>query len=139
MKRYTILEHTSDIRLKLEASTLEELFAIALEGMTSIIKPDILVKKEAGQAVHETIKLSSSDGTALLIDFLSEVLTLGHINKAAYDTVTFTKLTETELQAKLSGVIVSSFDEDIKAVTYHEAYVKKNEAGRYESLIIFDL
>ena len=39
MKTYKILEHTADIRLNVQASTLKELFIAALEGMSSIMKP----------------------------------------------------------------------------------------------------
>lgn len=135
MKQYTLLEHTTDIRLKLEASTLPELFTVALEGMSALIK-----KKVSGNAlVSEEIALQATDVTALLIDFLSEVVTKSHIKKTVYTQVIFSELTETTLNAIVSGSVVDFFDEDIKAVTYHEAYVTHNEKGIFEAQVIFDI
>jgi len=48
-------------------------------------------------------------------------------------------LTETEIEVKVFGRKVEEFEEDIKAVTYHEAEVKKNEKGEYETMLVFDI
>ena len=40
---------------------------------------------------------------------------------------------------KLSGTRINNFDEEIKAVTYHEANVIKNKKGLWETCIIFDI
>ena len=136
MKRCTLLEHTTDIRIKLEASSFQDLFIIALEGMNGLIKKKIL---HSGEVIQAEIKITSPDATALLIDFLSEVLTLSHIKKTVFNAIFFTKLTDTTLCATISGEKIGAFDEDIKAVTYHEAYVKKNENDSYEAFVIFDI
>jgi SHS2 domain-containing protein len=44
-----------------------------------------------------------------------------------------------EVIATIKGNRVSYFDEDIKAVTYHEAAVKQNNEGQLETVIIFDI
>ena len=145
MKKYSFLEHTADIRLKLEASTLEELFESALEGMASLMfktsTPSMVsdLQSRSYRTIKESLTLSAADPTALLVDFLSEVLTVSHIDKAVFDKVTLKKLTDQELEATIHGIAVDAFEEDIKAVTYHEAYVKKNNAETYEGLIIFDI
>lgn len=137
MKNFIIKAHTADIRLHLEASSLEELFAVALIGMAAIIKPNsctnsnLIIKKE--------IWLQSIDTTALLIDFMSDVLTQSHINKAIFCNVTLSQLSKTSIHATILGEPVENFDEDIKAVTYHEADVKKNMLGNYETVIVFDI
>ena len=137
MKHFAIHSHTADVRLELEASTLEELFTVALIGMAEFIKPNsctgdnLIIKKE--------ILVNSIDTTALLIDFMSDVLTETHINKAIFCTVTFAELTETSVRATIFGKHVESFDEDVKAITYHEADVKKNSAGNYTTVIVFDI
>ncbi|MFH0898912.1 MAG: archease [bacterium] len=137
MKKYIFLEHTADVRLKIQASTLEELFQAALEGMNSLMKKKI--NHETEKTVKEKFSLSAADESALLVDFLSEILTISQIDKTVFTTAIFEKLTEQELEASIHGVPVYSFDNDIKAVTYHEAYVKKNEKDEYEALIIFDI
>lgn len=137
MKHFSLNAHTADVRLELEASTLEELFTVALIGMAEFIKPNactgdnLIIKKE--------IFVTSIDATTLLIDFMSDVLTETHINKAIFCKVIFTELTETSVRATIFGKQVEDFDEDVKAITYHEANVKKNSAGNYTTIIVFDI
>jgi len=136
MKKYTIIEHTTDIRLHLEATTLEELFSVAIEGMAEIITPGITQKPCTHQ---NSLRVESFDTTTLLIDFMSEVLTQTHIDNVVYYKVTFKKLADDELEATVSGIQVDRFQKDIKAVTYHEADVKKNERSNFETTIVFDV
>lgn len=76
--------------------------------------------------------MQSLDINSLLVDFLSEVLYQSQINKAVYHDVNFLKFSDpstgsrqAELEAEILGDKVKSFDEDIKAVTYHELEIKK--------------
>ena len=41
--------------------------------------------------------------------------------------------------ADISGIPVNEFDEEIKAVTYHEAHVSKINDKQWETYIIFDI
>lgn len=138
MRHYKLLPHTADIRLKVEASTIENLFLAALDGMAEIIKPNFCTQTK-DHSLQTTMEISSVDSTALIIDFLSGILMYSQINKAVYCHATFETLESNTLQATIFGTPVDSFDEDIKAVTYHEAEVKKNEAGNWETVIIFDI
>lgn len=139
MKHYEILDHTADIRLKVTASTFKELYEGALLGMAQIIKRhDSVVCKQAVD-VQQEIKLEASDEVALLIDFLSIVLTHTHIKKTLFDAVCFEQISKTSLHAIIMGRKTESFDEDIKAVTYHEAYVNQCDDGTFEAQVIFDI
>lgn len=137
MRSHKILGHIADVRLKVEGDSLEELFTAALEGMTDIIKNKICNADEF--PVEEKIEVKSSNATNLLIDFLSEILTHSHIDHNVFCKIEFEELTENSLKANIQGIKVDGFDEDIKAVTYHEANVVKNEKGNYETVIVFDI
>lgn len=137
MKRYSFLAHTCDIRLKVEADSIEELFHAALEGMNSIITGG---EKPSGKVFHEILlEVDSMDTTALLIDFLSEVLSHTHSEYVVFNELEVLDLNEYYFKAKLWGKRADGFSEDIKAVTYHEADVKWNRKGYYESVIVFDI
>lgn len=138
MKTVKVLPHTADIRLLVEGSSPEELFEAALEGMAGLIK-DALNELEKGKPVTKSIEIESPDQTALLIDFLSSVLTLTHENKAVFTKVNFDKLSDNSLSATISGFETDGFDDDIKAVTYHEAEIRKNSIGDLETIIVFDI
>ena len=144
MKKYKILPHTADVRLKIKGATLEELFEAGLQGMNSIVKKE-KVKVKSGEEdfksveVVKKVKLSAADTTSLLIDFLSEILTYSQEERAVFTKVLFGDLDEKNIAAEIYGETVDEFGKDIKAVTYHEANVVKNKKGNYETFIIFDI
>jgi len=138
MKRYKVLEHTADVRLWVESDTFRGLLAAALEGMAG------LIKQSEGAVVNdkrfeEAIELDAPDSTALLVDFLSEVLTLSHQKKAVFTELQIDELDNNRIVGKVTGYRTDGFDDDIKAVTYHEAEIKKNKAGNFETMIVFDI
>ncbi len=137
MREYQLIEHVADVRLFVRATNLEELFMGALEGMASIIKPEFCSGEDTD--IERIIAVYSGDETLLLIDFLSQVLTLSIINKAVFFRSTFALLTETRLEAKIAGKQILKFDEDIKAVTYHDAQVEGGPDGFYAVTITFDI
>jgi len=133
---YIILEHTADLKIKFKGATLAELFEEAGRAVMRI------VNKSAGHKptkVMREIEIMAQDSTALLIDWLNELLSLSHINKEVYTDIKIVKLDDNSLQAEIKGVRVERFNKDIKAATYHEAEVKKNEKGGWETIIVFDI
>ena len=138
MRLFKIIPHTADIRLRVEASSLAELFKVSLEGMNQILKKDLCERKIGSSETHQ-IQISSHDTTSLLIDFLSEALTLSHIHGAIFCEVEFARLGSDSLSAKLFGVKTETFDEDIKAVSYHEAEIVQNGKGNYQTNMVFDI
>lgn len=137
MRTYKLLPHTADTRLYVEADSLEELFKGALAGMADIIKKGACEVKI--ETLSRMIRIDSLDQTSLLVDFLSEVLQYSQEEKAVYCRVKILKLEDKVLEAEIYGREAEGFDEDIKAVTYHEAEVKKNEKGNWEVTIVFDI
>ncbi|MEK9148176.1 MAG: archease [Patescibacteria group bacterium] len=132
---YEILPHTADLRIRARGKTLEELFRNALRGMSSVMQPQAFDRQAD---VEREIALKSPDQPSLLVDFLAEALTLVQINREVYSDVIFGELSQTSLRATLSGVRVSEFAEDIKAVTYHGVEIKETDAG-YEATVVYDI
>ena len=134
---YKILEHTADLKMRVTGKTMEKLFQDAARGMMNFLKGK--KDKRRREKTTRIIKTQSRDKTALLVDFLSEVLTLSQINKETYSGIILKKLTEKEAEAELRVIPVLEFKEDIKAVTYHEADVKKNTQDMWATNIVFDI
>lgn len=133
---YKFLEHTADVRMLVKGKNSKELFSNALKGMFAFLKPKVIKNTPI---TERKISLNSFDATALLIDFLNEVLTMANTFKEYYDKIIFEKLTENKLETKIFGKKVSSFQDDIKAVTYHEANINKTTDGMLKTIIIFDI
>lgn len=136
MQKYTFVGHTADTRLQIEASTLSELFQVALRALAELIHATAV---NENLIISQEITISAVDTTSLLIDFLSEILALSHINTTLFTKVEFQSLTPTALTAKIYGVPVTHFEKDVKAVTYHEAEVKTTKNGTFATSIIFDI
>jgi SHS2 domain-containing protein len=137
MKNFTILPHTSDIRLKIQGDSMRGLFISALEGMNFVFKSNL--DKLADIENTQKLNIKSGDSSMLLIDFLSEILTLSHMYKSLYDSISFQSLTNSNLIAEIKGKKINGFDEDIKAVSYTETNIKKNENGLLEAIVVFDI
>ena len=136
VKEHKLEGHVADTRLRVRGSSLEELFEAAFLGLGELVKSE---QPNGDLDVVETFEISASDTTSLLIDFLSEVLSMTHVNRAVFYVVDFEELTETWVRATIRGRRVESFDKDVKAVTYHEAAVKKDKDGNFESVIVLDI
>lgn len=133
---YNILEHPADIKLKITADSVEELFIGALKGMAEILalKEDLTKEK-----IEKRIKVSSLDTSSLLVDFLSEVLTLSDIEDGVFNEIKIESLKENKIEAEITGFRVKKFKEEIKAVTYHQLEIKINNQNQFEAEILFDI
>lgn len=124
--QYKILSHTADLRLEIYGETVEALFINAAQAIADILAPKF--KK----GIHfvdfkDIIKIQSLDRNSLLVDFLNEILTRSNINKCVYRVVRLI-FDGNSLEAEINGIKVDKFDEDIKAVTYHEVNIREKTA-----------
>ena len=133
----TYLPHTADIRMRVTAPTLEELFYNAVVGMNGILKEGFC-RGAISVKNGTTLEITGTDHTAMLIDFLSEVLSLSYAEKRLFCDLEIV-LGEDRLWARIFGIPIGIFDEEIKAVTYHEAKVDRNNNEEWEALVLFDI
>jgi len=136
-KKYEILEHPAELRLKIYGKTLEELFSNAAEAMA-----DTLVTRDKRQVKgtkKESLKIQSIDLNSLLVDFLSEILAKSQINKCVF-LVSDIKIDAScyMLHTSCVGYAVDRFDEDIKAVTYQNLNIQKID-GIWQTILVFDI
>jgi SHS2 domain-containing protein len=131
---YEILHHTADVRLRVTASSLEALFADALRGLMSVMG----TAAAADGVRPEIIELDSVNITALLVDFLNAALVRAVVNRSLYTGASFASLGETHLRATLTGVAAGDLDEDVKAVTHHEAEVRRGGEG-WTTMLVLDI
>jgi len=140
MKKYEILDHKADLKIRAFGKTKKELFLNMLSGMTESQKPEIKEKTK----VRRKIKIKSLDSITLLVDFLSEILYLTQVNQEVYNDVKFKKFSDlpvgqAEIEGELIGQKVERFGEDIKAVTYHNLEFNQAKNGIWEITVLFDV
>jgi len=132
---YKILEHTADARIYVDGKDLAELFESAIAGMMEMYEPEGIQKETADREVF----VESDNQNYLLIDFLNEILILVNRHKEIYTIKKFKKISNNEVEVILSGRRANHFNKDIKAATYHEANIQKNDEGLLETNIVFDI
>lgn len=132
---YKIKEYIADTKIAVRGQNLEQFFTDALLGMMYILKP---VLKFAPEKMEREMSLESMDTTALLVDFLNEVISLSSKNREFYTHAIFYKIQPTSLRVKLFGISVESFHRNIKNVTYHEVETKQVSDGAWETELIFN-
>lgn len=138
MRHHRLLPHTADTRLQITADSLEELFKGALEGLSEIVKRGV-TKRSSDSSLVTQVDISSNDTTALLVDFLNNLLTKDVIEKVVFFDIMEFDLKDTRAIARVRGTAADSFDEDIKAVTYHGAQIQQEKDGNYKVELVCDV
>jgi SHS2 domain-containing protein len=139
-KDFVFLEHTADIRFEAYGKTLDECFMNAAKALTYSITDPRTIKEET----KEEINLEADDLERLLHDFLSEMLfrfdTEAMLTNAA--KVEIKENRGYSLKAELSGEVydpdVHHLKAEVKAVTYHNLKVKKEE-GLWTAEVLCDV
>jgi SHS2 domain-containing protein len=152
MKKYEILPHPAELRLRIYGKTLEELFTNAAFALAKILKHDAekLFENLSLKAKRYKLKTHSIDINSLLVDFLSEILAKSQINKEVYlisdiNIGCKSLVAGCKLEAELFGFAVQHFDEDIKAVTYQDVNIQlkpksyKLKAKLWQTDLVFDI
>jgi SHS2 domain-containing protein len=146
MKKFEILEHKADLKIKVFGKTKKELFENAMVGMFEAAKYEMtkrLMTKRLTTKQLATkrlaIKIKSIDLPSLLVDFLSEVLYLAETKKLVFEKVEFKKFTENEIEANLTGNQLKRMGVHIKGVTYHELDIRQKKDGTWQATILFDI
>lgn len=132
------LYHVADVGISIEADSLQELFFAALKGMGNILKEGFC-EQELTPDFKTEMRIQNDDLTVLLINFLSEALTISHTDSVIFCGIQKVLLNESFFHGIVEGNKVQAFDEDIKAVTFHEANVFRNEQGIWQTNLIFDI
>ena len=136
---YEIIEHTADVGLKVNGTTLKELFENAASGMFYIV-----AHKKSSTNEHKKIQIKKEveDFEELLVDWLSELLYIFDSQKILFSNFKILELNN-------GGVIGEAFGEkidpskntlqtEIKAVTFHDLKIEEDKNG-FSCKIIFDV
>ncbi len=132
--KFKVLEHPSDIGIIAYGKNIKEIFANAAFGMFSLMAD--LSQVETQESF--TVKLSGEDQESLLINWLNELIFYEDSKKILLAKFNINKLTDTKLEAKVSGEKINldkhSIHRPIKAATYNQLQIGPDQAK-----IIFDV
>lgn len=134
------LEHTADLRFRIRASTLEELFAEAARALMETLYGDT-----GGPVTGErTVEVSAADRDALLHDLLSEILYLAETENLVFSD-TGIAIAEGPPISVRATLRATPFDParhsggtEVKGIAYFDLSIVEAEGG-YRLEIVFDV
>ena len=131
---YKLREHTADIRLEITEESLAGLFSESMKAVNAVSCPDF-----SSDVVERRVTVSSPDILSLLVDFLNELVFLGQVHHEAYEELRTVAVTETHFEGVVKGRKIIGMEEEIKAVTLHEASVRQTEKGTWLANLVLDI
>lgn len=137
-RKIEFLDHTGDIRIRVQGATLPELFVSCAEAMIKTMAPEAQI---AGHHQRQVV-IDAEDLEQLLVKWLSEINYNVIVKNEIYSQFQIHELSTTHLSATLAGEKIDPgrhpFALEIKAVTYHQLSVKPISGG-WQAQIIFDI
>ena len=137
-KRFEILDHTADIGLIVYGDDLKALFENAGEAFFRLVT-DL---KKVRQKEDRKIELKGESLERLMVDWLNELHYLNDVENLLFKKFEVTMVGEQGLKAKVKGEIFKTgthvIKTGVKAVTYHQIQVKK-ENGGWRAQVILDI
>lgn len=136
--RYEYIEHTGDLGFKAYGDTREALFVHAARALFDVlVSPETIEVKEERDVTVEAGALDE-----LMVSWLGELLYLFDTQGLLLKGFEMKTLTENRLEAAVRGEPMDlqrhEIKTTIKAVTYHQLYVRKKN-GAWEARVILDL
>lgn len=130
---YEEVEHTADRAVRIWAPDLAALLHQAALGMYALMG---IVPQNRGET-RKVLVIPFTDEEILLVEFLSELLAWLESGRMAVSAFTAEKQDD-QMVFHLMGRHVAGARVAVKAVTYHDLRVIKNEDG-LEATVVFDV
>ena len=135
---FEVFEHTADLGLRIQAATLNELFADAARGLFSLIVANL---DEVVPVQEHVMEIQTDRLDELLFDWLNELLFCFESRRLLLSHFDV-DVRPPQLRAVCRGEIMQlarhEMDHEIKAITYHQLSVKQLD-GSWVAEIIVDI
>jgi SHS2 domain-containing protein len=125
--------HTADWCLRVWAADLAGLFTESAIGMNALAG----VRLAEGPRARRTFETAELDPESMLVAFLSELLNAAELERLGFDLFRIDVQGQT-LKVEMEGAPLLSFNNAIKAVTYHNLQIQETARG-VEVEIVFDV
>jgi SHS2 domain-containing protein len=136
MKKYELIEHTSDIGIAAYGKTLAEAFANAARGMFSIIAELDNVRETESRRVE----VNADDIEGLLFEWLNSLLYYFDVENLLFKSFNVAEFEDTRLVAECRGEKYDSsrhrLKTGVKSATYHMLEVDRQ---KNRVRVIFDI
>jgi SHS2 domain-containing protein len=132
---HEIVDHASEVRLRIRAASMSELLAEAGRALA-----EVQLRESGGGPAPEwrDIEVSASDRAALLAEWLNELIFLGETEAWVPVQFQVARATETSAKVRASGISLERAPGLVKAATLHGLRVDEIPGG-LEGEVILDV
>jgi len=135
---YRLLEHTADMGLEAQGSSLEELFSQAAQALREVLFGDVSGQKD--QAIH--LRVTGQDPGELLVNWLNEILYLFEVRGIYPVSFSIDAIDANSVCGLIHGELFHPerhpVERVVKAATYHQLLVEKRQ-GVWRARVYLDL
>jgi len=132
---HTFEEHVSEVRLRIEARSLREVFEEAGRALAALSAE---ADTEATLGVGERIELDARDREALLVAWLNELIFCSETRKLIYDALCVEHVDDRSLVAMVRGRTPSAVRTAVKAATMHDVRIEESPEG-FTATVVLDV
>jgi SHS2 domain-containing protein len=132
---HEIIDHASEVRLRIRAASMSELLAEAGRALA-----EIQLRQSGGAPAPKwrDIEVSASDRAALLAEWLNELIFLGETEAWVPVQFEIARATDTSARVRASGMSLDRVPGLVKAATLHGLRVDEIPGG-LEGEVILDV
>jgi SHS2 domain-containing protein len=134
---YQFEPHTGEVQIRIEGSSLPELFEEAGYALAELMLGEELPETPP-DAEQEFVMLEAADTEALLVDWLSELISRADVNKRVYTHLVVDELSERTLRARIRGYTPTVLKTAVKAATFHGLEILEHE-DRFTATVVLDV
>jgi SHS2 domain-containing protein len=134
---YQFEPHTSEVQIRIEGTSLAELFEEAGYALAELMLGDPLPDTPP-EAELEFVLLEAADTEALLVDWLNELISRADVRKRVYTHLMVDDLTDRTLRARIRGQEPTVLKTAVKAATFHGLEIREHE-DRFTATVVLDV
>lgn len=140
---YKFLEHTADVSVEIQGTSLEEAFEQTAYSLMETITPDLNL---ISPKIEKNLTIEAEDKEALLFDFLTEFLYFFDVDGLIFNDITINKIQKGQDKYKLNALIKGEkfnkskhkIGTEVKAITYSFMEIEEKKE-KVTIKIVFDI
>jgi SHS2 domain-containing protein len=138
MKHYSVIDHTADIGIRVQAKTLKSIFSYSAKAVFELSFQKRKKKSGKGRAI--LVSAQAKDIEELFVNWLNELLSLSQAKGVVFSSFKIKTLNPFSVVAQAIAFCQEDYrpEKEIKAATYHGLKIEEKKDG-WTAEVIFDV
>lgn len=133
---FRLVSHVADVQVEAWAETREGLLQQLLLSLGEVAG----FSGGSGEEGMREFHINPEEDIVMIVDLLSDVLVWMYVEFVVPRRIQLLDWEDAKgMHVKCTGELIESFEKEIKAVTFHDAELRKNASGNWECRLIFDI